>query len=94
MSKVPVEITDAIRDGKEIPDRKLDILCRTTKSMTQTRGHISQEEVDEFLAVGYTSPHLLGIIAAIGIKTMSNYSNHLTHPELDQPFASRKWTSQ
>lgn len=92
-SKVPLEITDAIRDGKEIPAKKLDVLSKITQSMTRTRGNISQEEVDEFISTGYTPAHLLGIIAGIAIKTMSNYSNHLTHPELDNAFVSRKWTA-
>lgn len=92
-SKVPMEVTDAIRDGIEVPDKKLNMLSKITKAMTQTRGNISQEEVDKFIELGYTPAHLLGIIAGIAIKTMSNYSNHLTHPALDEPFASRKWTA-
>ncbi len=92
-SKVPMEITDAIREGKEVPDKKLNALNKITKVLTESRGNIAQELVDEFIAAGYTSSHILGIIAGIGIKTMSNYSNHLTHPDLDDAFTSRKWTA-
>ncbi|MDD5151980.1 MAG: carboxymuconolactone decarboxylase family protein [Flavobacterium sp.] len=91
MTKVPTEVTDAIRDGKQIPDAKLAALSKLTRSLTATRGNVSQSEVDEFLAAGYSEVHVLGIIAGIGAKTMSNYSNHITNPEVDAAFAGRVW---
>jgi len=91
MSKVPTEITDAIRDGKQIPDTKLAALSKLTRSITVKRGNISQPEVDEFLAVGYSENHVLGIITGVAVKTLSNYSNHVTHPEVDAAFAGRTW---
>jgi len=92
-SKVPTEITDAIRNGQTLPDQKLDVLSKTSIAMTNSRGNLKQEEVDRFLAAGYAPAHLLGIIAAIGVKVMSNYSNHITHPSLDEAFLGRKWTA-
>ena len=92
MTKVPAEITNAIRDGKQIPDVKLAALSKLSRSITATRGNVSQEEVDAFLAVGYSEAHVLGIIAGVAVKTMSNYSNHVTKPELDSSFAGRAWT--
>lgn len=91
MTKVPTEVTDAIRDGKEIPDAKLAALSKLTRLLTVTRGNVSQSEVDEFLAAGYSEAHVLGIIAGIAAKTMSNYSNHITSPEVDAAFAGRAW---
>jgi uncharacterized peroxidase-related enzyme len=91
MSKVPTEITDAIRDGKQIPDAKLAALSKLTRSLTVSRGNVSQVEIDAFLAAGFTENHVLGIIAGIAVKTMSNYSNHITHPEIDSAFAGRVW---
>ncbi len=91
MSKVPTEVTDAIRDGKQIPDAKLAALSKLTRSLRATRGNVSQAEVDEFLAAGYTEVHVLGIIAGIAVKTMSNYSNHITNLEVEAAFAGRTW---
>lgn len=91
MSKVPVEVTNAIRDGKQIPDAKLAVLSKLTRSLTANRGNVSQAEIDEFLAAGYTEVNVLGIIAGIAVKTISNYSNHNTNPELDSAFAGRVW---
>lgn len=91
MTKVPNEVTDAIRGGKQIPDVKLAVLSKLTRSLTANRGIVSQSEIDEFLAVGYTEINVLGIIAGIGVKTLSNYSNHITNPEVDAAFAGRVW---
>jgi AhpD family alkylhydroperoxidase len=91
MTKVPPEITNAIRDGKQIPDTKLAALSKLTRAITVNRGMITQDEVDAFLAVGYLPTHVLGIIAGVAVKTLSNYSNHVTHPALDEAFAGRVW---
>ena len=91
MTKVPADVTNAIREGKQIPDVKLSALSKLTRSLTANRGIVTQAEVDEFLSVGYSETHVLGIIAGIAVKTMSNYSNHITNPELDSVFAGRVW---
>ena len=91
MTKVPTEVTNAIRDGKQIPDVKLAALSKLTRSLTANRGIVPQGEIDEFLAAGYSETNVLGIIAGIGVKTLSNYSNHITNPEVDVPFAGRSW---
>lgn len=93
-SKVPSEITDALRAGETLPDPKLNALSIFTKQMVENRGRVSQGEADTFFEAGYNESHLLGIITAIAVKTMSNYSNHVTQPELDTVFASRKWTKE
>lgn len=91
MTKVPAEVTNAIREGKQVPDVKLAALSKLTRSLTANRGNVSQAEIDAFLAAGYSEAHVLGIIAGIAVKTMSNYSNHNTDPELDAAFAGRVW---
>jgi len=91
MSQVPVEITDAIREGKRVPNLKLAALSKLTRSITVHRGIVSQSEVANFLKVGYNESHVLGVITGVAVKTMSNYSNHVTHPEVDTPFEGRIW---
>ncbi len=92
MAKIPTEIIEAIRNGQEIPDAKLNALTKLTRSLTANRGKVSQKEIDDFIAAGYNEAHVLGIIAGIGAKTMANYSNNLTNPEVDGPFVNKIWT--
>lgn len=91
MTKVPTEITNALREGATLPEAKLNALSHLTKIMTENRGRVSQEQVEEFFNAGYDESHLLGIITGISVKTMSNYSNHITQPDLDAIFTGRIW---
>jgi len=90
-SKVPTEITDAIRDGEIIPVPKLAALASFTKTMVMGRGLPSKQDVKTFLEAGFTERQILDIILAISVKTISNYSNHLFHTTVDDIFAGRTW---
>ena len=92
MSGVPVQVTDAIRDGSAIDDSKLEVLATFSRVLLNTRGLPTKAEVADFVAAGYTERHILEIILAISVKTLSNYSNHLCQPELDDVFAPRAWS--
>lgn len=91
MSKVPVEVTNAIRDWREIPDVKLQALGVFTGKLLNSRGHPDKEDVADFLAAGYGEVHILNILQAIGTKILSNYANHLFDTELDDIFKPREW---
>ena len=56
MSKVPVEVTNAIREGEKIPDVKLAALSKLTRSLTINRGKVSRRNRC-FLAAGYSEVH-------------------------------------
>jgi uncharacterized peroxidase-related enzyme len=93
MSKVPEEVTNAIRDGQVIIDAKLQALSAFTKEMFYTRGRPSKAAADQFLAAGYNEKQMLEIILALAVKTLSNYSNHVFGTEVDAMFKSREWNS-
>lgn len=91
MTKVPPEVTDAIRAGNNLPDAKLEELRVFTTAMMQKRGWVTKSDADAFAAAGYSERHILEIILAIAVKTLSNYSNHVFHTAVDEAFAGRKW---
>jgi len=94
MSKVPHNVTNAIRDGDEVPNEKYAILNNFTRSMVITRGQPSKQEIESFLSAGYSNLHILDIIHAIAVKTISNYSNHLFQTPLDPMFQKRAWNNK
>jgi len=91
MSGVPSEVTDAIRDGSEIRNDKLRALSNFTRSFVNKRGWVERSEIDDFLAAGYSEAHVLNILLAVSVKTISNYSNHLFATPVDDMFKSREW---
>lgn len=90
-SNVPVKVTEAIRNNQKIPHEKFSKLSEFTSIMVNKRGLPTEEDVNVFLNAGYTESHVLSIILAISIKTISNYTNHIFHTELDTVFKSREW---
>jgi len=92
VSNVPLEITNAIRDGREVPDAKLRALSEFTMAMFDTRGNPSVNDVQEFTAAGYSERQILDIILAMAVKTLSNYSNHIFQTPVDEVFSARVWT--
>ena len=87
VSKLSEEHTQALRDGKSLSDPKLEALRRFTHHMWQTRGLPTKAEVEAFKAAGYGDQHVLEIILALAVKTLSNYANHVNHTEVDDAFA-------
>jgi len=90
MSGVPTDSLAALRDGTPLPDARLEALALFTRTMVEKRGLPDKKEVDNFLAAGFNSQHVLGIVQAIACKTYSNYVNHLAGTEVDAAFADYK----
>jgi uncharacterized peroxidase-related enzyme len=94
MSMVPHDVTDAIRNDEPIADSKLSALRAFTQAMVISRGNPSDTDVNEFITSGYSENHILDIILAISVKTISNYSNHVFDTPVDAAFSVRSWELQ
>ncbi len=90
-SGVPQGVLAALREDRPLPDTRLEILSRFTRRMVERRGLVEEEDVRPFLEAGYSQRQILEIVLAIAVKTLSNYSNHLFHTELDRVFAPFAW---
>jgi len=88
VSKLGEAHTQALRDGKPLDDARLEALRRFTHHMWETRGLPSKAEAEAFKAAGYSDLHILEIILAMAVKTISNYANHVNHSEVDDAFAA------
>ena len=88
---VPTEVTDAIRQGAPVPDGKLEALRTFTRTLLVKRGRPDRADVTAFLQAGYTERHILEIVLAISVKTLSNYANHLFETPVDEMFSDRAW---
>ena len=89
-SKVPQDSIAALRAGRTLPDSRLEALRAFTVKMVDSRGNPTAAEVAAFREAGFKERHILGIILAIAVKTLSNYTNHLFKPEVDDVFADYK----
>lgn len=92
MQKVPQAVVSAIRDGRLIPDAKLEALRAFTAAVVNSRGLPSDADTAAFLAAGYSRTQILEVVLGVGVKTLSNYTNHAADTPLDQAFAPAAWS--
>jgi AhpD family alkylhydroperoxidase len=60
-------------------DARLAALWHFARAVVESRGHAGDAAVDAFLAAGFTRANVLDVVTVIAAKTISNYTNHLTH---------------
>lgn len=82
----------ALRAGKPLDDPALEAVRAFTHAVVEGRGWVGDERVDAFLAAGYTRRHVLDVILGVGVKTLSNYTNHIADTPLDPAWAAQEWT--
>ena len=87
MRKVPVDVVRAVRDGQPVADKKLEALRRFTGSVVASRGWPSDADTKVFFDAGYGRAQILEVVLGIGVKTLSNYTNHIADTPLDEAFA-------
>ncbi|MFT7073080.1 carboxymuconolactone decarboxylase family protein [Patiriisocius sp. Uisw_017] len=92
MMKVDAALTEALRNHKEMPNEKLQVLQNTTLSIIRNRGRISDSELETFYAVGYGERQVLEIVLGVAQKTISNYTNHIANTPVDEPFKKFAWS--
>lgn len=91
MQKVSQDAVDAARNRRPIADAKLEALRRFAEETVETRGWPSEATRKRFSDAGYSPSQALEVVLGIGMKTLSNYTNHLTGTALDEPFAPAAW---
>jgi AhpD family alkylhydroperoxidase len=80
------DTVDAINAGGLPDDDRLRSLVRATRRILGKRGWLSGVDESEFADLGLGRPELYEIIAFAGVKTISNYVNHVADTEVDAPF--------
>lgn len=92
MQKIPEPVVSAIRGGKPIADTKLEALRRFTAAVVRSRGWPDEGDTNAFFAAGYGSQQVLEVVLGVGLKTLSNYANHVAETPLDAAFAGAQWS--
>lgn len=81
----------ALRAGKPVADEGLEAVRKLTERVVTDRGWVDESEVEAFLAAGHTQRHVLDVILGVGMKTLSNYTNHIAHTPLDPAWQAQEW---
>ncbi len=78
---VDADTIKAIKAGDDPEDSKNRALVQLVRSMVQERGWVPESVQKAFLEAGFERQQILELVLAVSLKTLSNYTNHLTHPE-------------
>ncbi len=92
LQDVPEDVIQSLRDGTPIRDPRLEALRAFVRTVVEKRGFAAEEDVEAFLAAGYTKRHILEVILGVGFKTLSNFTNHIARTPLDRRFQKRAWS--
>lgn len=80
---VKTQTIEAVLQNKAIESPDDAALAAFTRAVVSKKGHLAATDVDAFLAAGFTKQQIMEVILVVTIKTLSNYINHLTHPDVN-----------
>ena len=86
---------EALRNSAPIGDPRLQALRSFAETVVRERGLAGDAAVDAFIAAGFNKAQVLEVVMIIATKTISNYTNHLTHTpkEAFMSDPSLEWTA-
>jgi uncharacterized peroxidase-related enzyme len=84
--KIPATVVAAVRTGELLADAKLNALVNLTRELVLGRGHIATATIQSFLDAGYLSDQIGEVLVGVALKTISNYTHHLSPVEIDSAF--------
>lgn len=84
-------IIDAVRDGRNGPDKRINALVSFTQAVTSKRGAVHDADIQAFMNAGFTQENVLEVILGVTVKTLSNYANHLIDTPPNAELAAESW---
>jgi len=93
LAGLPPEDLEALREGRALSDAKLEALRAFTYAVADTRGRPDAGVLEAFRAAGYGNRQVLEVILAVGMKTISNYVNHVALTPLDKQLQAFAWSA-
>jgi alkylhydroperoxidase family enzyme len=87
------EETTAIRERRLPKDKRFAALSKLAKTLIEKRGHLSEQELDSFIAAGFTKEQAFEVIAIVAASTITNYAGTIANPPLEDPFRQYAWQS-
>ena len=86
------ETLNAVRENRPITNARHEALRQFTKKVVNQRGFVSDAETAAFLEAGFTRSDILAVIVSVALKTISNYTNHISETPVNAEFAEFAWT--
>lgn len=71
------DLVEPLRDDRPLTDPELEAVRRLVHQIMEHAGEVPEEDIEAFVALGFTPENVLEIVFGIGVYTMSTYANRL-----------------
>jgi AhpD family alkylhydroperoxidase len=78
-----------IRRGTASFEPKLELVIKLAKEITETKGKINPNTIENFLSNGFPIGKIIDIVIAIADKVVTNYVHNITQVAVDFPLAPK-----
>jgi uncharacterized peroxidase-related enzyme len=87
---------DQIRDSRlgTAVDPKIDALIRFARKVVETRGRVSDADLDDVREAGFDDGAIAEVVAHVALNVFTNYFNELAETDLDFPKAEELHVSE
>lgn len=90
---LPADAIEALRESQPLADPRQEALRRFAETVVRERGRVGEEDLAAFFEAGFSRAQVLEVVLAAATKTISNYTNHITHTPNDAFMAATAWTA-
>jgi uncharacterized peroxidase-related enzyme len=90
-AKLPEPVVDALRDGTEVTDKRLDAVAVFTRAVIRSRGNVDDAELAAFRDAGFTAANVLEVILGVSLATLCNFANNLARTDLNPELSQYAW---
>ena len=91
MGQVDGDIIKHLREGNVLDDPGLEVLQNFVSRLVQTNCQLSEKEVADFLAHGYSRRNILDIITMVANKLIAVFANRIMGTDLDEALQPAMW---
>jgi len=92
MAGLPPEEVEHLRCGHPLSDPRLELLHRFAAKAVASHGQVSNADVLNLLAAGFTRRQVLEVLLLIANKLIAVYANRIMGTDLDAALQGESWT--
>lgn len=91
---MPLETITALRDGRQLADKRYQGLVDFTRALVRNRGHVTAGDMTALEAAGFGTEQIFEIIVGVALKTITNYVGSVFQLPLDVQFQEQVWSPE
>lgn len=88
---LPEQALRELRAGTAVSEQQSEQLAAFTRQVIATRGNVSDQDWQAFLAAGYSQQQALDVVLGVSLATLCNFANNLAKTPLNSELQHWAW---